>query len=222
MTNINELFNLKATTAPTKANLSDLREGLITELEATSVPTWAGFNAALAARNWAITPAKSLYVAAFGKERGGKAWADVEGRWALLQATSAVYVAELNDVTIGAANRSALNKKRRTALFKQVRDICAYHGIDIKRDLKPADLISLGELAIKCSFALSAGDVEARAVGTSAYIKAAIWSLLGRDSTTVALSALSQKAMTAVEKAQKGADNRLDWDEGDHPKFLLG
>ena len=103
-----------------------------------------------------------------------------------------------------------------------MRDICAYHGISLNRELKPADLISLGELAIKCSFTLYAGDVEARAVGTSAYIKAAIWSLLGRDSTEIALSALSQKAMSAVEKARKGADNCLDWDEGDKPKFLLG
>ena len=224
MTNL-ALFNLSndAITAPvTSTTLKDIREGLTAEFEADNAPTWAKFNAAFAARNWAVTPSKALAVAAFGKERGGKVWTDIEARWCLLQAASAVYVEEINDTTVGAVTRADINKKRKSALFKMTREILAYHGISLQRDLKPADLLTLGELAIKYAFVSASGEAEARAVGTAAYIKAAIYALLGRDGTKVALDGLCKKAVERAEKARENADSRLDWNEGARPKFLLG
>lgn len=219
------LFNLNdnATTAPieAKVTIKDVREELSKEFKGPTAPTWAGYNSAFSARNWAVTPSKSLCVDYFGKDLGGKVWADIEARWLLLQAMAAVYVDEMHDVTKGMAERVKTNKARKADLFKHIRGLLAYHGINLGRDLKPADLITLGELAIKFTFVLDSGEAEAKALGVTAYIKAALYALMSTDSKKGVLSKLCERAMSAVRKARKNADT-VNWDEGNKPKCLLG
>ncbi len=220
---INSLFNITAPKEAAKPDtLADIREAFTAELEAETAPTWAGLNEAFASRNWAITPSKSLFVAYFGKERGGKAWEDCEARWSLLQTTAAIFVADWGLESLPVSERSKRYKERKTALFKQVRSLLSYHSIDLGRDLKASDLLALGDLAIKYAYMTSTGEVGARALGTAAYIKAALHMLLGRDNTAEVISALSEKAMKRVEKARDNADKHSDWNATDHPRFLLG
>lgn len=212
------------TTAPKKGpTLKEVREELVAELSAETAPTWRGINEALSARNWAVTPSKALYVAYFGgKEAGGlgdKVWRNIEARWTLLQATSAMFVTDWGLESLPQSERVRVYKLRKTKLFQQVRDILSFHGIVLSRDLKPSDLIAIGEAAIKYNFAISDGEVEARAVGLTAFIKAVIWGLLGRDQTSAVVDNLCVKAKKLVD-AQAGTDPL--WDNEAKPKFLRG
>lgn len=224
MSNVYELFNIKETTALSapKTTLKDIRKALTAELKAETAPTWAGFNAALAGRNWAITPSRALCVAYFGKDLGGKVWTDVEARWLLLQATSAVYVAELSDTSeVSGVERARINKERKKALFAGVRGLLRYHGIDLGRDLAPSDLITIGETAVKYAFALGSGEAEAKAVGVAAFIKAVIYALLGKNSLDEVLDTLRLKASNKAQTARKNAEV-IGWDAEARPLFLKG
>ena len=224
MANIFTLFNIKETSALTapKTTLKDIREELTAELEAETAPIWSDFNAALAGRNWAITPSRTLCVAYWGKDLGSKVWSDIEARWLLLQATSAVYVAELSDTSeVSGIERARINKERKKALFAEVRGLLRYHGIDIGRDLAPSDLITIGETGIKYAFALGSGEAEAKAVGVAAFIKGVIYALLGKNSLDEVLDALCTRASNKAQTARKNTQT-INWDAEDRPLFLKG